>query len=731
MVIWSFFQLPKLNFNYDIERFFPNGDPDLEHYNTFRKAFLADDNFIFISIANKDGIFNREFLNKLDSFSNECSKIPGVEQSLAISNLKYPLKTTFGLMQFDVFDLENQTDFVEDSLRLVSDPRIKGSFLSHDLKHTNVMLFTEAFVKQSSYFPINEKLAQLERDFNFDEVHIVGKVNTVSTIIKMIRSELFLYTGISSILILILLIIIYRRLPAVLYAFTSVVLGLIIFMGLLAWWGQPIDILSALFPILMLVVGMSDIVHIMTKHHDELKKGKTNDEAVWQTVKEIGFATLLTSLTTGIGFASLASASIIPIREFGLTAALGVFVAYLTVMLFTVSLLRIRPPWGAKYKKSSGDFWHKWMDRCYHFTLKNGRLIAGFSVLLFFICLYGIFQISTDTSILGDVSAKDRVRKDFSFFEENYNGVRQYEVMLFPQEGIALDDYSFLNELNKFDQYIQSNEIFGHAVSPLTLYASLNVAYNSNKIDYYYFPENSSTIKKYNRDLRLAGENLSGTFISKDKSMARYSCKVKDLGANTMKDLYKEIRKWADKNLDAEIIKIQQTGSAVMIDKNNILIRRALFSGLGIAFVLISLLMSFLFRDFRLIVISIIPNIFPLLVAGAVMGFAGIELKASTSIIFTLAFGIAVDDTIHLLTKLKLELSKGLSREEALKNALHETGKAICITSIILFFGFLSLLFSSFVGTYYVGLLVSITLFSAVLADLIIAPVFIRMLMKE
>lgn len=198
-----------------------------------------------------------------------------------------------------------------------------------------------------------------------------------------------------------------------------------------------------------------------------------------------------------------------------------------------------------------------------------------------------------------------------------------------------------------------------------------------------------------------------------------------------MKDLYKEIRKWADKNLDAEIIKIQQTGSAVMIDKNNILIRRALFSGLGIAFVLISLLMSFLFRDFRLIVISIIPNIFPLLVAGAVMGFAGIELKASTSIIFTLAFGIAVDDTIHLLTKLKLELSKGLSREEALKNALHETGKAICITSIILFFGFLSLLFSSFVGTYYVGLLVSITLFSAVLADLIIAPVFIRMLMKE
>ena len=204
-----------------------------------------------------------------------------------------------------------------------------------------------------------------------------------------------------------------------------------------------------------------------------------------------------------------------------------------------------------------------------------------------------------------------------------------------------------------------------------------------------------------------------------------------DLGSDEIRLANDSIRSWISNNLQTDLATYSITGTAIIIDKNNEYLRESMFKGLGLAFLVVSVLMVFLFKNVKMMLISLIPNIIPLLVAGAIMGFTGIELKASTSIIFTIAFGIAVDDTIHFLSKLKLVLNRGKSLEEAIQRTFKETGKAIVITSVILFFGFLILIFSDFTGTFYIGILVSVTLLSAVITDLYLLPVSLRLLLRK
>ncbi|MGB0932426.1 MAG: efflux RND transporter permease subunit, partial [Chitinophagales bacterium] len=255
---------------------------------------------------------------------------------------------------------------------------------------------------------------------------------------------------------------------------------------------------------------------------------------------------------------------------------------------------------------------------------------------------------------------------------------------------------------------------------------------NGNNLQYYHLPPDSKTLKKYERQLKqLDRRDNSQSVMTKDRKYARINGNMLDLGSEPIAELNLHIGEWIAENTDSDVVQFRLTGSGVVLDKNHEYLRQSLFTGLGLAFLVVSLLMAALFRDIQMVLISLIPNIFPLLIAGGVMGYFGISLKASTSIIFTLAFGIAVDDTIHFLSKLKLQFAKGLDLDTAIRNTLQETGKALCITTFILFCGFGSLIGSDFAATFYIGLLLSITLLSALIADLFLLPVVIYWWKRE
>jgi hypothetical protein len=245
-------------------------------------------------------------------------------------------------------------------------------------------------------------------------------------------------------------------------------------------------------------------------------------------------------------------------------------------------------------------------------------------------------------------------------------------------------------------------------------------------------PASESKFNQYNaKYVSKMPDDAVNILISKDEKNTRISGRILDIGADNIRDLTKKIDAWAIANVDTSIIQIKQTGTSLVIDKNAQYVRKSILSGLGLAMFIVSILMVLLFRNLKMLIISIIPNLIPLMIAGAVLGFAGIELEAGISIVFAIIFGIAVDDTIHFLSKFKLARNKGMSVDDAIEITFLETGKAICLTTVILFFGFMVLLFSVHPPSITVGILISVTLFSALFADLFFIPVLIRWFIKD
>lgn len=255
--------------------------------------------------------------------------------------------------------------------------------------------------------------------------------------------------------------------------------------------------------------------------------------------------------------------------------------------------------------------------------------------------------------------------------------------------------------------------------------------YRGNKRDAYQMPKTEAQYLKYKKIANRIPQSSNKVFISKDNKKARIASNMLDIGADNIKKATKDLDTWIDQNIDPSIIKVKQTGTGLILDKNSEYVRTSLLQGLGGAVLMVSLLMALLFRNWRMLIISLVPNMVPLLLAGALLGFLGIELEAGISIIFAVVFGIAVDDTIHFLSKYKLARHKGKSVEDALYVTFIETGKAICLTTLILFFGFLVLLFSIHPPSVTVGLLISVTLVSALIGDLMLIPILIRWFYKD
>jgi hypothetical protein len=249
---------------------------------------------------------------------------------------------------------------------------------------------------------------------------------------------------------------------------------------------------------------------------------------------------------------------------------------------------------------------------------------------------------------------------------------------------------------------------------------------NGNNPSAYELPESKARFARFQQTIDQIPQMNMNILVSKDGEKARISSRIDDIGADRIKVFEAGLQDWIDANIDPNIIQIKSTGTGVIVDKNSEYIRDSLLQGLGLAIVIVSLLMGLLFRNVKMLLISLIPNVLPLVFAGGLLGFLGIELEAGVSITFAIIFGIAVDDTIHFLSKYKLARDKGLDVEAALELTFTETGKAIVLTSIILFFGFLVMLFSIHPPSVTVGLVISVTLFTALIADLLLIPILIR-----
>jgi predicted RND superfamily exporter protein len=347
------------------------------------------------------------------------------------------------------------------------------------------------------------------------------------------------------------------------------------------------------------------------------------------------------------------------------------------------------------------------------------------------LCFLGISQVTTNYDITSNMPRGEKITEDFNYFQDSLTSFRPLEIAVEAQGDYKVNDYEVLREIDKVEQKMkQFNEIRAIASNTM-IYKTINQMNNGNRVDAYEFPEEAARFASYKRLAERIPEMNNAVLESKDKKKARITSRVEDIGADSIKAINIELDLWIAENTDSTVATFQQTGTGLILDKNSEYVRRSLLMGLGGAILIVSIIMVLLFRDWRMLIISLLPNIFPLLLAGALLGYLNIELEAGIAIVFAVIFGIAVDDTIHFLSKFKLSRDKGKTIEEALHITFLETGKAIALTTIILFFGFLVMLFSIHPPSVVIGLLISLTLFSALFSDLLFIPILIRWLMKE
>ncbi len=728
-----YFCITRLTVYYDLESFFPQNDPDLAFFQTHQERFEADDNFIYLAIVRSEAsIFDQAFLEKVDAFTRRLEQNPAIENASSLTTLREPVYTPFGLNTITTLHIDDPSRYAADSAKIFNDERLINRYVSQNGQTITILMKHQDQLPETG---LREMVNSIEKEiahFQFDEeVRIVGRGKSITSIISAISNEFGFYVGISTILALLTMSFFLRRFWGVLIAITAVMIGLCYFMGLLGATGKYLDVMSPLFPTLMIVVGMSDVIHLLSKYIDEIGEGRTRVEALKITVKEIGMATLLTSTTTAIGFISLTTSNLSAIISFGTYAAIGVMTAYVAVMLFTPAAILHFSPEKLMDVQRHQQSWKKRLGGLHDWVFRNERKILIGSVGLFALCCWGISLISTNITLLSDVPESDRLREDFAFFEEELSGVRVFDVAVEAGDTYKVDEWKVLQEMEKFDQYIKTVPEIGQLTSPLTLYKTLHKANNSGLPRYYQLPEEEKPLKKYRRQLKRNSRKETSLLISEDRKHGRMTANMVDIGSDKITKLYLQINQWIENEIDPSILKIRLTGTALIMDKNHEQLRVNLLYGLGLAFLVVSILMMLLFRSIKMAFIALIPNLFPLLIAGGVMGFLGISLKASTSIIFTIAFGIAVDDTIHFLSKFRLQRQKGQTVDAAIHSTFMETGKALCLTTFILFAGFFVLVSSDFNATFYVGLLISITLISALIADLILLPICLKKLIQE
>ncbi|MBF8962473.1 MMPL family transporter [Pontibacter sp. FD36] len=726
LTVLSVFFASRLRFDYNFDNFFPKGDPDLAYYFSYRDKFGNDNDYLLIGLDNGGSLFEQQFLQKVDTLTRFMQRQPHVESVLSPTTVKSPIIEQFGYFEIPYLHPDEPERYTQDSLLIYQSRELVGTLFSEDATAVSLFIQTsDNLAKEPGDSLIAAMYGEIER-LGLQEHHVAGKVLAQSVFIEKMKIELAIFMSASILLVILFLWIAFRSVWGVLVPLVVVLLSVLWSLGVMGLFNKPIDVMTVLLPTIMFVVGMSDVIHIMSRYITEIGQGASKLQALRVTIREVGMATLLTSLTTSVGFLTLLTTSIVPIREFGLYTAIGIALTFVLAFTMLPAILLLNRKSNPLRARRTDFSWPMLLRRVYTFVLRSPYPILYTSMGVVLVSLIGISMIKVDTTLLEDLGDDDPIIKDFQYFEEKFSGVRPFELHLIAGPDKSMYDLEVLQEIDQLETYLYQTYGLNFITSPATVVRAIHRAQNGGLPDYYTLPANEREMQQVQRRLAAFSKRSElRAVVTTDQQEGRLAGKMTDVGSVRAAELNDSLESFIDQHINLELLQTRITGSAVMLDKNNDYVVSNMLQGLLIAFLVVAILVGLIFRSLRMILISLAPNIIPLLMIGGIMGYLGINMTVSVSIIFTIAFGIAVDDTIHFLGKLKVELRKGKTLPYAIKTTMISAGKAIIITSCILVAGFMTLVLSSFDATFYVGVFVSLTLVFAVVADLLLLPVLI------
>ena len=727
------------NLSYEMAKILPPEHPTHINYENFKSEFGESINTMVIAVQDVD-FFSKEHLYAWNKFGDEIERIGGVNGVLNITKL--PVLTTDSTKRKFISESwyfpEMTSSELDSSLKVFHNQKIYEGMLYNKDAYSAIMLVD-----------INKIiLATPERKNLIDEIVASGEkysktlnidvkysglpyIRTIDSI--KVKDEISIFILFTLLITSFILLLFFKSFKATIISIIVVVIGVLFSFGTMGMLGYDISILMALVPPVIIVIGIPNCIFLINKYHTEFKKNKDKDKSLHLMISKIGNITLLTNLTTASGFAAFLLTKSETLQEFGLVASISI------IFIFIISILLI-PIWFSffpapklRHTQHLDKKWVRSVVALLSDWVKNKRrTIYIVSAILTVVGFIGLSLIKTTGNITDDLSRNGDLYEDLQFFENNFGGVMPLEIIIDTKDTDGLNKPNVMLKVQELQDELSRYSEFSKPVSYIEFVKYANQAYKNDGPKYYTLPQRRD-VGRISSLVRKSEEinNLEVKLKDDINSKARITLRMKDIPTPKMDSILNQLKPKIDSIFNPEEYNVVVTGSSrVFLEGTKFLVGNLVYS-LLLVILLISIFMAWMFRSFRMVIVSLIPNLIPLLLTSAIMGYFSIPIKPSTILVFSIAFGISVDDTIHFLAKYRQELvASNWNIRQSVFNALKETGVSMIYTSVVLFFGFFVFVASDFGGTVALGLLVSITLFFAMLSNLLLLPALLLSLEK-
>jgi uncharacterized protein len=736
-------QASKVKLSYEFSRAIPKDNPKYKEYEEFRKKFGDDGNLLVIGVQTKD-LFSQNIFNDYVSLENGLTKVSGV-----VSIISVPSSVNLVRNESENF---NAVRIFRDTV--LSQPEIDSSKnVFYNLPFYRNLLYnltTNAWLMGVSIKPeilnspartkvVNDIIGltdKFSKAHNID-VHLSGLPLIRTQMANRIEREMRWFLIGSVLLSAIILLLFFRSISSTLLSLGVVIIGVIWSLGIMNLFGYKITLLTALIPPLIVVIGIPNCIYFLNKYHSSYRETNNKEQALINMISKMGVVTLFCNIAAAIGFAVFALTKSVLLKEFGEIAGINIMALFfisLVLIPFALKTLPDPKPRHTKYLNNASVL--RWLDRLEYWSLNHRKTIFAATFVVVIIAVMGIFRLKSVGYIVDDLPKTDKLYTDLKFFENNFNGVMPLEIVVDTKHpnGIRKNTLKTINAMDSLSQYLSSKSYIG---KPLSIAEGMKFAeqafFEGDSANYRVPGENDLlALKSYlspNNDSGKSKNSFSklvSSFMDTAKQQTRISVSMKDVGSARLPFILDSVQKKANELFpDTSKYKVLLTGSSVTFLEGTSYIISGLKESILWAFLLIALCMLYLFKSWRILLCSLLPNVIPLVITAGVMGWVGIALKPSTVLIFSVALGIAIDITIRFLVNFKQQLKKDSDPKITVVETIHSTGLSIIYTSIVLIAGFVIFCFSGFGGTKALGWLTSLTLVTATIANLVLLPALI------
>ncbi|MET3539330.1 putative RND superfamily exporter protein [Pontibacter aydingkolensis] len=741
--------------SYDFANVVSQDDVDMQYFQRFKQTFGEDGNILVVGMQDNK-VYKLENFKELKALSEHLAQVEGVKAVISLPNLVQVVKDTaerkFTTSQ--IFDAFPGTQPQLDSLLKVvrNQGFYDGQIINDKTGATLIAITVEPeFLNSARRGEVMDNITEHTETFSKStgiKLHYAGLPFVRAVMTTKVAAEMKMFLLLALLVTGVTLFIFFRSLYAVLFPLLMISIVVVWVLGTLSLLGYKISLLTGLIPAILVVIGIPNSTYLLTRYHYDYRKHGNKILALSRVISKIGVVNLVTNTTTAIGFVVFTFTQVAILYEFGVVAGINIFVTFIiSIVLIPVVFSYLPPPTARQLRHLNAKPLNKLLEFIDYIVHEKRHLVYFFTILTLVLSLWGIYKVKTVSYMVDDLPEESSVNADLAFFENHFNGVMPLEIIVDTGVKQGVMRLPNLGKLNQLENFLRTQPILSAPISVVGLVKTATQAFYGGDPGSYRLPDNTernfifSYLAKQGEG---ANQRLLRSFVDSTGQQARISLKVADAGSRVLDTLIiNKIKPELHEIYGGEGVTVEEagntmtftrddsgaqttvslTGTTLLFIKGNEYLINNLRSSLILAFVLVTIVIALLFKSVRVVVISLIPNMIPLLIAGGLMGFFNIPLKPSTALIFSIALGIAIDDSIHFLAKYRSELlSNGFNISRAITTSLTEAGTSMIYTSIILFFGFVIFAFSEFGGTKALGVLMSVSLLIALFTNLIILP---------